>query len=252
MGLKLNDCTLFFTELIGGMSQADLVKTEKINDFYRGLVVTNVKTIISDIIISKGISALEIAPRLEEISDSVKEKIGEKFSTYGFRLVNFYVQSINFPDEDFDKINKILENRAEFEIMGDARYAQKRSFDVYEKAADNQNGVAGTFMSGGLGLGMGIGMAQNTPQPVNTTASETDFCPNCHASIPKGSKFCTSCGKPISGGKKCPSCGADLLENSKFCPNCGKNVAEKICECGTKLDANAKFCHVCGKAVEQL
>ena len=42
--------------------------------------------------------------------------------------------------------------------MGDARYATKRSFDVYESAANNQSSVAGVFAAGGIGFGSAMGM----------------------------------------------------------------------------------------------
>lgn len=87
------------------------------------------------------------------MSEKVKAQVAPEFARYGFSVANFFIQSINFPDEDFDKINQILANRAEFEIMGDGRYTTKRAFDVYEGAANNQSGVAGAFAAGGIGLG---------------------------------------------------------------------------------------------------
>ena len=98
-----------------------------------------VKSSIADAIITNGISALEISTKLEELSEKAKEQIAPKFEKYGFSVVNFFIQSINFPDEDFEKINKILEDKAAFEIMGDGRYSTKRSFDVYESAASNES-----------------------------------------------------------------------------------------------------------------
>lgn len=103
--------------------------------------------------ITNGISALEISTKLESLSDRVKEQIIPEFKKYGFTVANFFIQSINFPDEDFEQINKILEDKAAFEIMGDGRYTTKRSFDVYEEAANNESGIAGAFTAGGIGLG---------------------------------------------------------------------------------------------------
>ncbi len=155
MGLKLMDYSLFFRELIGSMNQNDIVSFDKIKLFYRGMVVTKVKSIISEMILAEKISALEISAHLDDISDKCREEISGEFQKYGFNVVNFFVQSINFPDDDFAKINKILEDKAAFEIMGDGRYVTKRSFDVYEGAANNNNGVAGAFAAGGIGAGSG-------------------------------------------------------------------------------------------------
>lgn len=60
-------------------------------------------------------------------------------------------------------------------------------------------------------------------------------CPNCGKPVALGSKFCMSCGTPISsasapaaapktGGGFCLSCGAPLKPGDKFCMKCGTRV----------------------------
>ena len=225
MGLQILDGTKMFRELTGGMQLADIVKFDKIKEYYRGILVLKVKTAVADAMIADSISALEITPHLEKLSNKVREEITPEFEKYGFSVANFFIQSINFPNEDFEKINKILEDKAAFEIMGDGRYATKRSFDVYEGAATNENGVAGAFVAGGMGIGAGMGLGAAMNQTVGNpmTKEETKECISCHAKIPI---------------------------NSKFCPECGVNNSEKICVCGNKLSPNAKFCPECGRKVE--
>ncbi|MDO5516787.1 MAG: SPFH domain-containing protein [Clostridium sp.] len=252
-GLKLKDYRLFFTELIGGMAQNDIVNYDKINNFYKAIVVTKVKTIIADTVIRNKISALEISPELENISQKVKERISDEFEKYGFSVVNFFISSINFPDEDFEKINKILEDRAAFEIMGDGRYATKRSFDVYEGAANNENGVAGAFAAGGVGIGAGLGIAKGLSDNVVAPGQNAGFleCPVCHAQVPSNSKFCSECGTAIEKPVVvCSKCGAKNPAGARFCSECGNNLAVKKCVCGTELEGNVKFCPNCGRKVE--
>ena len=43
-------------------------------EFFKGLLIQKIKTIIADIIINQKISALEITPKLEEISSLAKRK----------------------------------------------------------------------------------------------------------------------------------------------------------------------------------
>lgn len=225
MGLKVSEPATLFRELIGGMQQSEIVKFDKIKEYYRGILVIKVKAAIADAIITNGISALEISTKLETLSERVKENIATAFEQYGFVVSNFYIQSINFPDEDFEKINKILEDKAAFEIMGDGRYATKRSFDVYEGAATNSSGVAGAFAAGGIGIGAAMNMGASMERTVGNPMQYDNMqeCLNCHAKIPV---------------------------NSKFCPECGKGCQEIVCECGNKLKPGAKFCSECGKKVE--
>lgn len=227
MGLRLMDYTAFFKELIGGMQQADLVKYDKIKEFYRGVLVIKVKSIIAETILSEKISALEIVSKLDDLSRKVREEICPEFEKYGFAITNFYIQSINFPDEDFAKINKILEDKAAFEIMGDGRYATKRSFDVYEGAAKNTNGTAGVLAAGGLGMGAAVNMGQAMKDVVSkpsdsVSASETKECPSCHKMI---------------------------TASAKFCPECGFNCTPPVCVCGQKIQPGSKFCSECGRRV---
>ena len=225
MGVRVLEATSLFREVIGGMQKADIVKFDKIKEYFRGVLVIKVKSAISDAIITNGISALEISTKLEELSEKVKEQVTPEFEKYGFSVSNFFIQSINFPDEDFEQINKILEDKAAFEIMGDGRYVTKRSFDIYEGAANNQNGVAGVFAAGGLGVGAAMNMGMSMGQTV---------------------------GNPIRSEimKNCISCGAQIPINAKFCPECGFSNIEIVCECGNKLTPGTKFCPECGKKVE--
>ena len=121
MALKVLDATTLFKEMIGGMQKADIVKFDKIKEYYRGILVIKAKSAIADAIITDGVSALEISTHLEKLSERVKGQVSPEFEKYGFSVTNFFIQSINFPDEDFEKINKILEDKASFEIMGDGR-----------------------------------------------------------------------------------------------------------------------------------
>lgn len=227
MGLRLADYTSFFKELIGGMQRADLVKFDKIKEFYRGILVLKVKSMIAEAILAEKISALEIVSKLGELSEKVKAEISPEFERYGFVITNFYIQSINFPDEDFAKINKILEDKAAFEIMGDGRYATKRSFDVYEGAATNANGAAGVFAAGGLGMGAAINMGQAMRDVVNKPADSV----------------------AANDTKECPSCHKIIAASSKFCPECGYNCIPPVCACGHKLQPGSKFCPECGRRV---
>lgn len=222
MGLKVLDVTSLFKEVIGGMQKSDIVSFDKIKEYFRGILVVKVKASIADAIITNGISALEISAKLENLSEKVKEQISPEFERYGFSIANFYIQSINFPDKDFEKINKILEDKAAFELMGDGRYAAKRSFDVYEGAANNANGMSGAVVAGGVGLGAAIGLGTSMNQTIGNPVHKEET-------------------------KTCISCGAQMPYTAKFCPECGKSNTEIVCTCGQKLSYGIKFCPQCGK-----
>ena len=254
-GVRVTDYRVFLTELIGVLGAGSLVQFEKITDYFKGVLVTKVKTIIADFIIKGGVSALEMSAHLEEISDYGMERISPEFQRFGLSVINFFVQSINFPDEDFDAVNAILQDKAAFDIMGEARYVSKRSFDVMEGAA--QNPSAG-IVSSGLGLGMGVALG-NTMGNLTTNlmrtqifpANANEVCFKCNTPIIPGSTFCGNCGQkqitvpPVI----CTKCSTVIPPGQKFCNACG-NAAEnsQLCSsCGFKNPQPTKFCGNCGK-----
>ncbi|MBQ9545330.1 MAG: SPFH domain-containing protein [Clostridia bacterium] len=251
-GVKIADVSSFLRELIGSLGDS-AVKYQAVLEFYKGVLNTKVKTIVSDIIINQKISAFEISPKLEQISAEAFNKLSPDFMRYGLRVVNFFIQSVNFPDEDTAQINKILEDKAAFEIMGDSRYAAKRSFDVYEGAANNQSGVAGAFVAGGMGIGMGSALTRSVAAQDPAQAAGIK-CPDCGAENKKEARFCWDCGRSLAPSKKktCFKCGAQLEERAKFCCECGASQEEKTCpKCGAKTAPGAKFCSECGEKQEE-
>lgn len=256
LGLKISDASLFFKELIGVVTPSAAIRFENVLNYFRGLIVQKMKTIIADIIVNQKISALEITAKLDEISETAKQRITPEFNKFGLSIVNFYINSINFPEEQFEELNDILKQKAEFEIIGDKRYATKRSFDVYEGAANNESGIAGTLLAGGVGLGIGASVVSNTPNIMNSnnlSANQCNniVCPKCNTSCSPGTKFCPKCGQPLETKEKiCPKCHTSCSEDSKFCPQCGYSFAQKICpHCGAKMESGALFCSSCGKKV---
>lgn len=257
-GIKICDHRVFLTELIGAMGNSQIVKYDLVIKYFKGVIVTKIKTIISDIIINQKISVLEITPRLEEISSIAKERILGELELFGIEVINLYISSINFPDEDFNTINKILGEKAAFDIIGDNRYNVKRTFDVMDAVAGNEG--AGNLATAGIGLGLGAGAGvavgnnfANASGNVVNTSIKTSTCRKCGFINQEGVKFCSECGEKIEISKiECYSCKSLIGENAKFCPNCGASMNKKICTvCNTKNLPNVKFCSECGNKLEE-
>jgi membrane protease subunit (stomatin/prohibitin family) len=256
-GMKIDDYRVFLTELIGAMNPLEVVNYNKLLMYFKGLLVMKTKSLIAQAIIKNKVSALEIAASIDEISDYCKDEVSEEFDRFGVRVVNFYVQSINFPDEDFEQINKILQDKASFDIIGDARYVTKRSFDTMETAAGNEGGMAGVMAGAGAGLGVGLGFGgimSNTTHNLNTSIPGRSLkCTKCGSDNSADAAFCMECGNRLAKLKiKCHKCGAEVPEDGKFCSMCGELLNKKnICSnCNTENDIGAKFCKDCGTRLE--
>ncbi|WP_268871006.1 SPFH domain-containing protein [Ureibacillus manganicus] len=236
LALRLEDPLLFFKEIIVSLHKDDIVDYDKVQDYFKGMLITNIKTSLANKMIKEKISALDITAEIPSITNDLKLKIAEEFKLFGFELINFHIQSINFPDEDFDQINVILKEIAQMEMLGEERYEKKRSYDIYEKAASNYDPKS-TFHT------------QLDKRILKS--SHTKFCPSCNGTIPSTSKYCFLCGVKIDTKIKCPSCNYENEGNSKFCSICGTDLTKRICQCGNELQSNDQFCPYCGKKVDK-
>ncbi len=258
-GIQIEESKKFLLKLVGTLPQFD---KNTILKFFRGVYLTKAKDVISSCLVHKNISVLEINTYLDEISTYLQEKISSTFDEYGIKLVSFFVNDINVPEDDTAvvQLKNALAKRAEMDIVGYS-YQQERSFDTLEGAATNPNSMQGGLMGAGIGLGMGVGIGGaigqqfgGLTQTLNT--NDTKECPSCKARIGINEKFCNHCGfdttSAVEGGKttdkaiKCSSCNADLTEHTKFCPECGARAPVSCPNCGNLLNGNSKFCPECG------
>ncbi|WP_438349277.1 SPFH domain-containing protein [Paenibacillus sp. FA6] len=257
LGIRISDYRVFLTELIGAVGDGEVVKYATVMNYFKGVIITKMKTLIADTVINQKISVLEIAPRLEEISTLSKLHVASEFDRFGIEVVNFYLSSINFPDEDFEAINKILGEKAAFDIIGDHRYSVKRSFDVMETAAGNESDGNIAAAGIGLGLGAGAGLAVGNTfakgvGDVMQPSSKASPCSKCGALNAEGTKFCSNCGDKLEIVKiACHSCGVLVNEHMKFCSDCGCSLAKKVCSgCNKENPSGTKFCSDCGTKME--
>jgi len=260
-GIQISDSRKFLVKLVGTLPTFD---KENIIRFFRGLYLTKVKDGISGYLVRKNVSILEINAYLDELSESLKERIEPVLDEYGIRLVNFYVNDINIPEDDdgVRKLKDALAKRAEMDIVGYS-YAQERSFNTLEGAATNPGGGQAGLMGAGMGLGMGVGLGgafggqmSGIAQQINT--KEQKKCQACGIGMDADKRFCASCGHDTQRSSveekttvpPCPKCGAKIAgEKVKFCPECGESFVKRCGKCGGEINGTPKFCPECGESL---
>ncbi|MDZ4849903.1 MAG: SPFH domain-containing protein [Pirellulaceae bacterium] len=156
MGLRLSDCKKFFKEIVGSQGK---FSTDDVYNSFRGMITTKLKTLIAETIVRDKISLLEISVLLDSLSKQCHNAVAPEFERFGLTVVNLYIGDVSFPEDDpiVIRLRTAVMDRGEFDILGDSRYAAKRSFDVLDQAAQNPGGV-GTLFGAGLGLGLGAGI----------------------------------------------------------------------------------------------
>ena len=248
--IRISDSRRFITKISGMLYEytADTLKRA-----VKGLMIAPIKECIAQAIIEKGVSVLEITPRLTEISENIQQKLNAKIESLGITVENFSVNAILASDGDLDALKKAKSdmlagmNEADIEAykmeklsMARARsrategctYQEERRFDILEGAAKNDS-TSGGLINMGVGLGVGAGVVKEvgsmTASITGVTASPTSnpasaVCSDCGETIPTGAKFCPNCGKARPVNRFCPECGTKAAEGAKFCAECGTKL----------------------------
>lgn len=253
-GIQVVDSQKFLTRLVGTLPSFEHDAMVK---YFRGLLVSNVKNVISTYLVKKNVSILEINAYITEISQELETKSRPEIEEYGIQLANFYVTSIEAPEDDSAviKLKNALAKRAEMDIVG-YDYNTARSFDTLESVAKNE-GSGSNIMNAGIGLGMGFGIGGQFGNQMSNVATKMNTnekteqpknklkCVNCGAEVDENQKFCPECGTKI--GEFCKNCGARLSKNQKFCPECGASQIFTCPSCKKEINKDAKFCPECGE-----
>jgi len=254
-GVQVQDPKQFLTKLVGTLP---VFNTEYISDFFRGVYLTKAKDSISSYLIKEGISALEINAYLVDLSEHICERVSPTFEEYGINLINFFVKSINVPEEDpsVQKLKDALSKKAEMNIIG-YNYTQERSFDTLEGAAKNPGSAQSGLMGAGIGLGIGAGIggafgdnASGLTSVINI--KNTRPCTSCGTEIDADARFCPKCGQTAEKSTPCPKCGV-LIEGDmrKFCPDCGQLLAKTCKNCDAQIEGDPRFCPDCGNNLQE-
>jgi membrane protease subunit (stomatin/prohibitin family) len=152
-GIKTIQPRLFLETLIGSMEE---FTDSSIEDYFKGRLLTCLSTAISRKIALGQMSVFTINAYLTDISNACEEEIDRYFSKYGIKIVDFTIMSINIPPEDegYQRLKAIKAAVAGVSVGGRDIYQMERSFDVLDKAAENEGAGANLI---GMGFGLGIG-----------------------------------------------------------------------------------------------
>jgi len=284
-GMRIGNPQQFLETIIG---TAKVYTADKIVEYLTGKLLASTQSLITKKVIKEKESLLTIAMHLEDLSKFCGEAIKDEFEKFGIEIVNFFIISINIPEDDpsVKKLKEAKELAMKINTVGRDIYQMDRSFDVMEKAAGNQ-GTSGELMGAGMGMGLGFGIGGqmgNVMANMKTVSQDTTTCTKCKANIPASSQFCPNCGNSSKSTKpettveennvQCDKCGEKFSSKAKFCPNCADPYnpcpkcgadnpedKEQCIECGSNLPARcpkcnesnlpgAKFCSSCGKQLQ--
>ena len=170
--LRIKDPMSFMLQMVGTGSY---FKKNQIRENLLDNVIRNLKDFIGEEVQKRGADPFTLSTELKEISQGVKESLTEDIARFGLELIDFFVIGIDVISDnpEVKRVMELRSFRAEAAAVKDTGdfYKLERSFDALNKAAENEGGLAGTFLSGGLGLGMGMNAGQQMGQAVSQTTN---------------------------------------------------------------------------------
>ncbi|MBN3524075.1 SPFH domain-containing protein [Paenibacillus apiarius] len=259
-GIQIDDACKFLGKLVGTLP---VFNQETLTEYFRGVLMMNIHELISSYFVHRKISILEINAYISDISKHIQERVAPAFEEYGIRLLNFYVDSVNTPEDDpaTIRLREALAKRAEMDIIG-FTYQQERTFDTLGQVAKNEGGIQSDLMGAGIGLSMGYGVGGAIGGAVSRLADKLQVeaydkvCSKCHRKNQQDAAFCTGCGTSLAASDapgqpaevKCQACGERMPCHTKFCPNCG-DPYNPCPQCGADNQPDRTHCAECGQAM---
>ncbi|MCD7884022.1 MAG: SPFH domain-containing protein [Lachnospiraceae bacterium] len=267
MSLSVDDSRKLLVQLVG---TERILTRQQLTTYFRGILMTKVKTYIAQAMREDAINIFEIDGHLASFSKDMRERLVPDFLEYGIRLNRFNVTTVVRPEGDpqYEKFKDlhfrqyadvaeaqlkqqvgVIEQQTiaqktviQSQAIATKRqqegytYQQERGFDVAEKAAQNE--AVGEFSNVGVGIGMMGGVGGAIGGMVGGVVS--DAFAGMNAPIQVANRYCDQCGAELTPGAAfCDQCGA-LQGQFDTCPNCGFRFIKpgKFCpKCGRKREA---------------
>jgi membrane protease subunit (stomatin/prohibitin family) len=175
-GFKIVEPRVFLEKLVGNMAS---FTTNQVVDYFRGVIVSKLTTIIYNKLKKDKVSVLNINSTIDELSMYGKEEIEKILKNYGLEIPIFSIMSISINEKDssFIRLKQSKDAAAEIKIIGRENYQMSRSFDVLERAAGNENGMIGAAASLGAGVGIGGVVGAMAAKTINTNTPNVSEIP---------------------------------------------------------------------------
>ncbi len=188
--LSISDSRTFLNRVVGTVTDFE---TKTLSQYFRGVIVENVKNAITKIAREHKLSPLELESIVFEVAEAVRGLMANTISDYGLELKLFNIEAIPVIDEDqrvkdlVAQYQKLMSEDAAERMRLKRRaenlevYRVERSFDTAEKVGENIGGGLGGDGGNLIGTMVSMGMVnplantmgnilQNTTQPANSTA----------------------------------------------------------------------------------
>lgn len=255
--IQIADAKKFLIKVVGNVQQ---MTDQELGAFYRSAFSQYIKDAIANHLMTSGEEILNVANKKAQLANGIRESLVPLLHDYGVELVDFYVASIDIPDDDYRakvedsiadrqiKMQGALGDKGVMDVLGE-NWGRQQSAEILRDLANNP-GAGGVAAAGaGVGLGMAAGgvfndMAKNLIVP--PTAPNLGDSPTAPATPAPPRRDDLMPVEPEPQTSPCPQCGVGQPAGKKFCSDCGASLVSSCPGCGASAAAGTKFCSECG------
>jgi len=275
----VKDGKKFFLKFVGASANAveqDIVKN------FRSAFIQNITDGLAEYLVSKQDEVLVTCNKKKQLADDMLPILNNILDEYGMELVNFYIESIEVPEDD-----PCMTRIRELRIQRQEKMFEREQFGADERLRYNlrrESSEADRYVSGQMAQAdyerMTIrdqdgnnGWARQEYADVLKSAANNDGMGGAFTSAGMGLAVGGAMGNmmgalmngaegngPLGAGtgagasnkQICPKCNSVVPAGAKFCVNCGSPMEQKkeVCKaCGAELIPGMKFCGQCGAPV---
>jgi membrane protease subunit (stomatin/prohibitin family) len=165
-------------------------ETKTLAQYFRGVIVENVKNAITKIAKEQKLSPLELESIVYEVGNAVRGLLANTISDYGLELKLFNIEAIPVIDDDqrvkdvvaqYQKLmTEDTSERMRLKRRADNLdvYKVERSFDTSEKVAENMGGGLGGDGGNLIGTMIGMGMVNPLANHMGSLMQNSTSVPN--------------------------------------------------------------------------
>lgn len=267
----------FFLKMVGAHMNAvehDIVKN------FRTAFIQNITDEMAEYLASGNEEVLVVCNRKKKLTEELKGTLNSVLDEYGMELVNFYIETVEIPENDscMQRIRELRIQRQEKMFEREQAAADERlQFGLRQESAEADRYVSGQRAQADYER-MKIrdqdgnnGWARQETAEILHSAVENEGIGSTFMNMGVGLGVGAAVGNMAQGmanmvydGQNdagaqqkqiCPKCSAVVPAGMKFCGSCGSSleVLKRICaNCGAEVPDNMKFCGQCGTAFKPI
>lgn len=172
---RVSDSSLLLERLVGTQGT---YTTEQVTSYMKDLIVSR----LTDLIATSNMSVLDLQTMYEEIGAGTRAKVADDFGKNGLELVDFFINSLNLPEQ----VQEAIDARSSMGAIGDLHaFTLYQAANSMAKMAENPgDGGAGSPMQFGMGAGFGMMMPQMLANAMANLQRVTPGAPQAGAAAP--------------------------------------------------------------------